>query len=159
MVLWDVGAGCGSVGLEASLLLPGGRILAVEQDAERAGQIRANGAKFGVGNLEVVCGHAPECLSDLPGPQRVFIGGGGRDLADILKTVLDRLEGQGRVVLTATLLETLDRAREVLSQGGWAMEVVQLQVSRSRPLAGGIFLQALNPVWIVAGWKGENSHD
>ncbi|MEW6658081.1 MAG: precorrin-6y C5,15-methyltransferase (decarboxylating) subunit CbiE [Thermodesulfobacteriota bacterium] len=153
MVLWDVGAGCGSVGLEASLLLPGGRILAVEQDTERAAQIRANGAKFGVGNLEVVCGHAPECLSDLPDPQRVFIGGGGRDLADILKTVLDRLEGQGRVVLTATLLETLDKAREVLSQGGWEMEVVQLQVSRSRPLAGGIFLQALNPVWIISGLK------
>jgi precorrin-6Y C5,15-methyltransferase (decarboxylating) len=80
-------------------------------------------------------------------------------LAEILKTVLGRLEGQGRVVLTATLLETLDRARELLSQRGWEMEVVQLQVSRSRPLAGGIFLQALNPVWIVAGWRGENSRD
>jgi precorrin-6Y C5,15-methyltransferase (decarboxylating) len=153
MVLWDVGAGCGSVGLEASLLLPGGRIYAVEQEAERAAQIRANGAKFGVGNLEVVCGHAPEALSGLPAPRRVFIGGGGRDLAEILKTVLGRLQGQGRVVLTATLLETLDTAREVLTQNGWEMEVVQLQVSRSRPLAGGSFMQALNPVWIVTGYQ------
>ncbi len=61
-VLWDVGAGCGSVGLEASLLLPGGRIIAVEQQPERAGQIMANKSRFGVSNLEVVSGTAPDCL-------------------------------------------------------------------------------------------------
>ena len=153
LVLWDVGAGCGSVGLEASLLLPGGRIIAVEQDEERAAQIRANGDKFGVGNLEVVCGPAPGCLANLPTPQRVFIGGGGKDLAGILKEVLGRLDQEGRVVLTATLLETLETARAVLAAAGWEMEIVQLQVSRSRPLAGGIFLQALNPVWIVTGYQ------
>lgn len=106
-----------------------------------------------MGNLSVVCGQAPGCLVDLPAPQRVFIGGGGRELPGILKAVLGRLDRKGRVVLTATLLETLDTARIVLSQAGWEMEVVQLQVSRSRPLAGGIFLQALNPVWIVTGYS------
>ena len=154
LVLWDVGAGCGSVGLEASLLIPGGKIIAVEQDRDRAAQIEANGEKFGVANLEVVCGHAPECLAGLPAPQRVFIGGGGRDLAGILKEVLGRLDPGGRVVLTATLLDTLETARAVLSEAGWEMEVVQLQVSRSRPLAGGAYLQALNPVWIITGHHG-----
>ncbi len=153
MILWDVGAGCGSVGLEASLLLPGGRIIAVEQDGGRAAQIRANGDKFGASNLEVICGQAPECLSGLPTPQRVFIGGGGKDLQAILKEALGRLDQKGRVVLTATLLETLETARAVLSAAGWEMEIVQLQVSRSRPLAGGIFMQALNPVWIVTGYQ------
>ena len=76
-VLWDVGAGCGSVGLEASLLLPGGRIIAVEQQPERAGQIMANKSRFGVSNLEVISGSAPGCLEALPRPDRVFIGGGG----------------------------------------------------------------------------------
>jgi precorrin-6Y C5,15-methyltransferase (decarboxylating) len=154
LVLWDVGAGCGSVGLEASLLIPGGKIFAVEQNPERAAQIRANVEKFGVEHLEVVCGHAPGCLAGLSAPQRVFIGGGGRELRGILKEVLDRLEPGGRVVLTAALLETLETARMVLSEAGWEMEVVQLQVSRSQPLAGGIFLQALNPVWIVTGHHG-----
>jgi precorrin-6Y C5,15-methyltransferase (decarboxylating) len=153
LVLWDVGAGCGSVGLEASLLMSGGTIIAVEQDPERAGQIRANREKFGVKNLEVVCGRAPECLANLPAPQRVFIGGGGRDLGDILKTVLGQLDPEGRVVLTAALLETLETARAVLSEAGWKMEVVQLLVSRSRPLAEGSFMQALNPVWIVTGYQ------
>src|SRR4030042_1538555 len=118
LVLWDVGAGCGSVGLEASLLIPGGKIIAVEQDRDRAAQIEANGEKFGGANLEVVCGHAPECLAGLPASQRVFIGGGGRDLAGILKEVLGRLDPGGRVVLTATLLETPETARGGLSEAG-----------------------------------------
>ena len=153
LTLWDVGAGCGSVGLEASLLLPGGKIIAVEQDPERVAQIQANREKFGVTNLEVVCGHAPECLANLPDPQRVFLGGGGRDLGEILPEVLGRLEQAGRLVLTAARLETLERARSVLSRLGWQVEVTQLQVSRSRPLAGGIFMQALNPMWIVTGYN------
>jgi precorrin-6B C5,15-methyltransferase / cobalt-precorrin-6B C5,C15-methyltransferase len=156
LTLWDVGAGCGSVGLEASLLLPGGRILAIEQDPERAAQIRTNREKFGVSHLEVICGRAPECLAALPPPQRVFIGGGGRDVADILQEALERLETGGRIVLTAALLETLETARQVLSATGWEAEVTQLQVSRSRPLSGGTYLQALNPVWIVTGWRGSN---
>jgi len=157
LTLWDLGAGCGSVSLEASLLLPGGRIIAVEQDQDRAAQIRANRAKFGVTNLEVVWGRAPACLADLPVPQRVFIGGGGRDLGEILPAVLGRLEpGDGRVVLTATLLNTLERARGVLAAAGWQMEVTLLQVSRSRPLADGAYMQAQNPVWIVSGWAGDS---
>ena len=153
LILWDVGAGCGSVGLEASLLLPGGQIFAVEQDAARAGQIRGNAEKFGVTNLEVVCGRAPGGLTGLPAPPRVFIGGGGQDLKEILKTVIDRLEPGGRLVLTAALLETIETARAVLAQAGWEAEITQLQVSRSRPLGDGIYLQALNPVWIVTAFK------
>jgi precorrin-6Y C5,15-methyltransferase (decarboxylating) len=152
-ILWDVGAGCGSVSLEAGLLTPGGRILAVERDPSRVEQIRANREKFGVRHLEVVPGEAPECLEALPLPQRVFVGGGGARLADILQVVLARLEPAGKLVLTATLLDTLDTARRLLYAAGWPLEVIQLQVSRSRPLADGAYLQALNPVWIISGRK------
>lgn len=156
-VLWDVGAGCGSVGLEASLLMPGGRIFAVEQDSERAAQIEANRDKFGVAALTVVYGQAPEGLAGLPAPQRVFVGGGGADLGAILQAAMSRLGREGRVVLTATLLETMETARQVLEDAGWEMEVIQLQVSRSRPLAQGAYLQALNPVWIITGFLREGS--
>jgi len=74
-----------------------------------------------------------------------------------LPAVLGRLEpGDGRVVLTATLLNTLERARGVLAAAGWQMEVTLLQVSRSRPLADGAYMQAQNPVWIVSGWAGDS---
>ncbi len=156
-VLWDVGAGCGSVGLEASLLLPGGRIVAVEQDPERAAQIAANRDKFGVAALMIVCGKAPECLAGLPVPQRVFVGGGGEDLGAILEYVIPHLGAEGRIVATAALLDTLETARRVLGRAGWEMEIIQLQVSRSRALAAGSYLLALNPVWIITGFKGHGS--
>jgi precorrin-6Y C5,15-methyltransferase (decarboxylating) len=151
-VLWDVGAGCGSVGLEASLLVPGGKIFAVERHPERAAQIAANRDHYGVDNLEVVCGRAPECLAPLPNPHRVFVGGGGQEIGAIIQEAVRRLGPEGRVVVTAALLETLEVARTTLAQPGLEVEVVQLQVSRSHPLAGGTALQALNPVWIVTGY-------
>jgi len=150
-VLWDVGAGSGSVGLEASLLLGNGRVLAVEKNPERAAQISANRDKFGVSNLEVICGSAPQCLVDLPPPDRVFIGGGGKIMADILRAALRRLRPQGLVAVTAALLETLEEARQILLRENWSVDVVQLQVSRALPLSDGSYLKAFNPVWIITG--------
>ena len=156
LVLWDVGGGAGSVGLEASLLIPGGKIFAVERHPERAAQIAANRDHFGVGNLEVVCAPAPVGLASLPDPHRVFVGGGGPEIGAIIQEAVRRLASGGRVVVTAALLETLEAARTVLEQAGWEVEVVQVQVSRSHPLGGGTALQALNPVWIITGYlKGE----
>jgi precorrin-6B C5,15-methyltransferase / cobalt-precorrin-6B C5,C15-methyltransferase len=155
-VLWDVGGGAGSVGLEASLLILGGKIFAVERHPERAAQIAANREKFGVHNLEIVCAPAPVCLAPLPDPHRVFVGGGGPEVGAIIREAVRRLLPEGRIVVTATLLETLATARQALEQAGWEVEVVQLQVSRSHPLAGGMALQALNPVWIITGYlKGD----
>jgi precorrin-6Y C5,15-methyltransferase (decarboxylating) len=152
-VLWDLGAGCGSVGLEASLLIPGGKIFAVERHPGRAAQIAANRDHFGVNNLEVVCAPAPVCLANLPTPHRIFVGGGGPEVEAIIQEAVRRLAPEGRVVVTAALLETLTTARTTLEQAGWEVEVVQLQVNRSHPLAGGTALQALNPVWIVTGYR------
>jgi precorrin-6B C5,15-methyltransferase / cobalt-precorrin-6B C5,C15-methyltransferase len=154
-VLWDVGAGCGSVGLEASLFIPDGKIFAVERHPERAAQIAANRDRFGVSNLEIVCAPAPVCLAALPDPQRVFVGGGGPEVGAIVREVMWRLQPGGRVVITAALFETLETARNVLTEAGWEVEVVHLQVSRSHSLAGGTALQALNPVWIVTGFLKE----
>jgi precorrin-6B C5,15-methyltransferase / cobalt-precorrin-6B C5,C15-methyltransferase len=150
-VLWDVGAGSGSVGLEASLLLGKGRIWAVEKNPARAAQLTANRDKFGVKNLEVMCGQAPGCLAALPAPDRVFIGGGGKNMGDILAAALHRLRPGGKIVLTATRLETLEEARRILLKEDRLLDIVQLQVSRGQPLSGGSYLQALNPVWIVTG--------
>ena len=154
-VLWDVGAGCGSVGLEASLLLPGGRIIAVEQQPERAEQILVNKNRLRVHNLEVICASAPAGFEALPQPDRVFIGGGGSRLDQILAAVLARLKPQGRLVVTATLLATLQTAANFLQSCNWETEICQVQVSRSRDLGDSAYLQALNPIWIISAWPKE----
>ncbi len=154
--VWDIGAGSGSVSLEASLLTPGGRIFAVEQQAERAAQIEANLRKFRVTNLEIVCGRAPECLDALPDPDRVFVGGGGQDLPGMLAAAGRRLTSGGRLVVTAALWESLNTARGFLEDRGWETDLCQVQVSRARRLGASEYLQALNPIWIIAGQKGSD---
>lgn len=151
LTLWDLGAGCGSLGLEASLLLAGGSMVAVERDPRRVAMIEANRRRFGVANLEVVRADLPQGLADLPDPHRVFIGGGGPALGDIIKTALGRLAPGGVLVAAAVRLEALEMARAALAQGGLEVEVTQVQVSRAAPLGGGSFLKALNPVWLVKG--------
>lgn len=154
-ILWDVGAGSGSVGLEAGLVAPGLTVYAVERRPERLAQIAANRDRFGAVWLLPVLGEAPEILADLPDPDRVFVGGGGRELSGILTAAARRLKPGGRLVVAATLLSSLETARRVLAQEGLRPEVVQVQVSRSRSLAGDAYLQAHNPVWLLYGSREE----
>lgn len=153
--LWDVGAGSGSVGLEAGLVAPGLTVYAVERQPARLAQITANRDRFGAVWLLPVLGEAPGVLEGLPDPDRVFVGGGGRDLTGILITAARRLKPGGRLVVAATLLSSLETARRVLAQEGFRPEVVQVQVSRSRPLAGDAYLKAHNPVWLITGSREE----
>lgn len=151
LTLWDLGAGCGSLGLEASLLLAGGSIVAVERDPDRVAMIEANRRRLGVANLEVVRAELPQGLQDLADPDRVFIGGGGAALGDIINSALGRLRPSGVLVVAAVRLEALEDARAALAQAGLAAEVTQVQISRGAPLGGGSFLKALNPVWLIKG--------
>ena len=153
MTLWDVGAGSGSLGLEASLLLPGGRVVAVEQKAQRAAMIAANRRALGVGLLEIVQGAAPEALRGLPAPHRVFIGGGGKDLAAIIRATAHCLLPGGVVVISAVLLQSVECARKALRQAGLDLDETLLQVSRAKPVAGQTMMRALNPVWLLRGRK------
>jgi precorrin-6B C5,15-methyltransferase / cobalt-precorrin-6B C5,C15-methyltransferase len=140
-VLWDVGAGSGSVGLEAAGLMPGLRVFAVERDPAACAHVRANAGAAGVA-VEVVCGDAPAAFEDLPAPDRVFVGGGG---IGVLDAALGRLAAGGRIVATYALL---DRAAEAWRRLGG---MVELSVSQAKPLAGGVHLAALDPVFICWG--------
>jgi precorrin-6Y C5,15-methyltransferase (decarboxylating) len=86
--VYDVGAGTGSVSVEAALAIPGGRVFAIERDQAAVDLIKTNRRAFGARNLELVEGEAPEALSALPAPDAVFIGGSGGNLSDILRAVL-----------------------------------------------------------------------
>lgn len=154
-ILWDLGAGSGSVGLEASLFLPRGFVYAVEKNAARFGQIQANAERFNVKNLFVLQADAPEGLSDLPRPDRVFIGGSGKGLADVLGAAMEALKPEGKIVVNTVLLETLNQATFMLEEKGFAVSLTQAQISQSKNMPWGRRMEALNPVWIILGEKGK----
>ncbi len=152
-ILWDLGAGSGAVSIEASLLMPGGQIWAVEKDPARVEQIRTNRDRFGITNLEVVESVLPRGLSALPDPDRVFIGGGGGALAETIAIACRRLPAAGVLVVNTVLMDSLHDTVRHLRSNGLATDVVQIQVSRSQPLADSDRLQAMNPVWIIRGHR------
>lgn len=151
--LWDLGAGCGSVGLEAGLLLSGGRVVALEMSPERVADIKANRRLFGASWLEVIQGQAPRALGALPDPDRVFIGGAGADLAAVATAAAGRLPAGGVLLASVIRLESLHLAQKAMRAAGLAVEVSQVAVCRSAPLAGSLQLKPLNPVWLVKGRK------
>lgn len=154
-VLWDLGAGSGSVSLEASLFLRRGQIISIEQKSERVAQIRENAAKFGVRNIEVIQAALPDGLDKLPKPDRIFIGGGGKEIGNIIRTALPYLKPDGVLVINTVLLQSLHLASESLELCGYDSEVVQIQISRSRKMPWGERLDALNPVWIISAERSK----
>lgn len=150
-VLWDLGAGVGSVGLEALRLRPALRLWAVERRAGAAALLAANASRLGVEPAGLVEGEAPAALAGLPDPDRVLIGGGGRDRAALLAAVLARLRPGGVVVIPLATVEALAELRPLLEAAGLRMQVSQLQAWRGAPLADGTRLVPLNPVLVLRG--------
>jgi precorrin-6B C5,15-methyltransferase / cobalt-precorrin-6B C5,C15-methyltransferase len=155
--LWDLGAGSGAVSIEASLLLGGGRIVAVEQNEARVRQIRANARRFGVYNLDVVQAELPQGLEGLPAPDRIFIGGGGRHLPRIIAAAAERLPPRGVMVANTVLLGNLQAAMDAMEQRAMTVQVVQVQVSRCKTMPWDRRLVAQNPVWVVVGERKQFS--
>jgi precorrin-6Y C5,15-methyltransferase (decarboxylating) len=140
-VLWDIGAGSGSVAAECAQLAPGLRVFAVERRTDDVARLRSNLAATAA---EVVMGGAPEVLRDLPDPDRVFVGGGGLAVVD---AALDRLRPGGTVVAT---FAAMDRAAAAGTRLG---HLVQVAVSRGVPIGpeGTLRLAADNPVFVCWG--------
>jgi precorrin-6Y C5,15-methyltransferase (decarboxylating) len=149
-VVWDVGAGSGSVAIEAALIACEGRVYAVERDPECAELCRRNARAHGADNLRVVAGAAPEALRDLEPPDAVFVGGSGGALSELLATASVRLRPGGRLVISAVTLETQEEARRALRGLGLSPEVILAQVARSTPVAGLTRLEPLSPVFLVS---------
>jgi cobalt-precorrin 5A hydrolase/precorrin-3B C17-methyltransferase len=141
-VLWDVGAGSGSVGIEAALAAPGLRVVAVERDPAAAATVVANAAALGA-LVEVVTGAAPEALADLPAPDRVFVGGGG---LDVLDACLGAARPGARVVAT---FAAADRALAARTRLG-SLAQVSVDVAADLP-DGGVRFVADNPVFVAWG--------
>jgi precorrin-6Y C5,15-methyltransferase (decarboxylating) len=131
-VLWDVGAGSGSVGLEAARLFPELQVMAVERDEEQVKNIQKNRERFQAWNLKLFHGSALEVLKDLPAPDRVFIGGSGGQLRDIIDHAAERLRPGGRIVVNAVLEKTAQEAPAYLHAQGLEVTLSEIRVTRRR---------------------------
>ncbi len=153
-VVWDIGAGTGTIPIELALLCPKSTIIAIERDEEVAALIRHNCDRFGVNNVRVVEGSAPDCLRELsPLPDRVCIEG-GRPIKDILNAIWSYLEPEGRIVATANNLESLYLISEGLAElQARQIEVVQAGVNRLETRGIHQTFAALDPSFILSGEK------
>ncbi|MCP4024047.1 MAG: precorrin-6y C5,15-methyltransferase (decarboxylating) subunit CbiE [Desulfobacteraceae bacterium] len=150
-LLWDIGAGSGSVSIEASFMMTHGKIITIEKNPERIKNIQANILKFGCHNLTVLNTNFPNGIKTLDTPDRIFIGGGGENLELIISKAIDCLAPGGIIVINTVLLENLDAACRILEKKGLCPQVTQIQISRSKPMPFGKRMAALNPVWIISG--------
>jgi len=155
LTLWDIGAGSGSVSIEASNLVPRGKIFALEKNPQYIGLLRDNLKKFAARNVKLVEAFAPEGLEDLPDPDRIFIGGSGGMLEEIIDAVDKRLKPEGVIVLNAVTLDTLTKAVEYLEDHGYMVEVACISVAKTRALSEYKLFEAQNPVYIISANKGD----
>lgn len=153
-VVFDVGAGSGSVGIEAARIAKSGMTYAIEKNHEALEHLKANRLKLGVANLEIVPGEAPKVLCGIPeAPDTVFVGGSRGNMLGILEHAAKVLRPYGRIVLNLVTTQALLEAQSTLKSLGFEAEVTLVQVSKSKDLLGQTRLAALNPVFIVSGWR------
>ncbi|MBF0109208.1 MAG: precorrin-6y C5,15-methyltransferase (decarboxylating) subunit CbiE [Magnetococcales bacterium] len=155
--VWDIGAGSGSVGLEAAALTPDGQVWAIEKDAESVLNIQANRRRLGRYNYRVQCASAPDGMEAWPAPDAVFIGGSGGMLESLLLFVLTRMKIGGRLVINLVTLENLTRTLDCLKNRGQSWRLTQTGCSLDQPLSHMHRLEAQGPVWIVTAVKEAES--
>lgn len=150
-VMWDIGAGSGSVSVEAARLSPHMEVFAIEREPAEIANIRANIERFRASNIRVVEGEAPSALAGLPNPDRVFIGGSGGRLAQIIEEVGKRLKPGGTVVVNAVIERTAETAPRLLMDNGFQVETSHISVTRTIWGGNGPETSELNPITIICG--------
>ncbi|MEH2931373.1 precorrin-6Y C5,15-methyltransferase (decarboxylating) subunit CbiT [Candidatus Ventrimonas sp. KK005] len=147
-IVYDIGAGTGSVAVEAALVIRQGHVYAIEEKEEGCQLIGQNVEKFHLENVTVVCGKAPDALKGLPVPDRVFVGGSGGRMAEILDFVRER-NPLVQIVINVAALETLSVVGNYLKEKNLEGEIVSIQVAKAQTLGSYHLMQGQNPVYIV----------
>ena len=148
--VWDVGAGTGSVSIEAALVARAGSVWAVERNAAGVRLIRENADAFGCGNVHAVPGVAPEALAKLPVPNAVFVGGSAGELPSIVEAALEK-NSQVRLCVPCVTVETLTEACTLLSGSRFkGFEACQVSAARAEAVGSHHLMKAQNPVFLVS---------
>jgi precorrin-6B C5,15-methyltransferase / cobalt-precorrin-6B C5,C15-methyltransferase len=146
-ILWDIGAGSGSIGIEWMLRSPANRAVAVERDGSRAERIARNAAALGVPDLDIVAGAAPDALDDLPSPDAVFVGGGAT-MEGVIDKAWAALKPSGRLVANGVTVETqIELFRRFKVLGG---ELKTVQIAHADPLGG---FHSMRPALPITMWS------
>lgn len=153
-IVWDIGAGTGSVAVEAARIAYRGAVYAVDKDADSAGLLESNVARYGDGRVNMIIGAAPDALCNLPDPDAVFIGGGGTAMPQIIAAVIDRLRPGGRVVANFAAMARANATYQAMKQASMSPQLTMVAASRGRELPDETLrLEAMNPVFVVWGQK------
>ena len=151
-VVWDIGAGTGSVSVEADLIANRGQVFSIERDTDSLPLLEANVAQWGAENIHIVAGEAPGALEDLPSPDSVFVGGSGGNLPQILEYSVSRLNPDGTIVVNLAVLERTNSAFHRLKSLGLTAEMVMVHAARGKEMPDDTMrLESLNPVFILTG--------
>ena len=150
-IFWDIGAGSGSISIEAAQMQANLEIYSIEKKAEELTNIRANRARYQAVNMRVIPGSAPEALINLPPPDRVFIGGSGGNLAEIITHICPILAKNGRIVINAVIEKTRETAPRLLHQAGFLVDISEIRVSRSTYPQENNETTNFNPISIITG--------
>ena len=149
-VVWDIGAGSGSVAVEAAQIASGGTVYAIEMDPDDHQLIIANAKRFGVGNLVPVLGRAPEAWVDLPDPDCIFVGGSGRGICRLVDAAYQRLRKGGRLVATMGSIGNLVESHQALRARVPGVKVWMVNVARGYDQLERIRFESLNPTFLMA---------
>jgi precorrin-6Y C5,15-methyltransferase (decarboxylating) len=154
-VVWDIGAGSGSMAIEAAQIAASGTTYAVEMDPEDHALIQTNSETFGVRNLVSVLGKAPEAWTKLPDPDAIFVGGSGREISRLVEHAFDRLRPKGRLVANVGSIENLGEVHAALLKRAPDVKVWMINVARGIHQLERVRFEALNPTFLLAAVKGE----
>ena len=149
-VIYDIGAGTGSISVETAILAREGRVYAVEQGQKALELLHSNKERFQLDNLIIVEGSAPHALEALPPAHRIIIGGSGGHIEDILNVCAQKMKAEGVLNCAAVTVDTLARAQEYLEKPPWEnLSIVQVSVNRAVKAGRYKIFKALNPVFII----------
>lgn len=150
-IIWDIGAGTGSLSIEAALLAPQGEVYAIEKKDLAVDLLHQNIAKFKLEDkVKVIATEAPKGLDELPNCDVVFIGGSGKHMFEILDIIDSKLNEGGRIIVNAVTIQTISEITTYMKQKeSYTYEAIQVQVNRLRQIGSYDMFNAQNPVYIV----------
>jgi precorrin-6Y C5,15-methyltransferase (decarboxylating) len=155
-MVWDVGAGSGSVAIEAAQIARDGTVYAIEMDPEDHQLISANAERFGVANLVPVLGRAPEAWRDLPDPDSIFVGGTGRMVKSIVEHAVARLRPDGRIVVNVGSLDNVAAVHQALREWAGEADVWMMNLARGTLQMEQLRFESLNPTFLLRAARRKN---